>query len=124
MLRKDATFKWEKEQEDSFLKLKKCLTTSPVIVGYRTSAEHQKALLQKEEEEWKPIAFYSRSTTKEEKNYHSYELETLAVVESLERFKYYVYGKQITVITDCSAIETTMKKKELIPRIARWWLRS
>lgn len=50
-------------------------------------------------------------------------METLAVVETLERFRYYVYGKQFTVVTDCSAIRTTMQKKELVPRIARWWLR-
>jgi len=55
--------------------------------------------------------------------FQSYELEALAVVELLERFKYYVYGKQIRVITDCNALRTTMEKRELIPRIARWWLR-
>jgi transposase InsO family protein len=80
-------------------------------------------LLQCEEDQLKPIAYYSRATSKPEKNYHSYELEALAVVESLERFKYYIYGKKIKVITDCNALKTSMEKRELIPRIARWWLR-
>jgi len=53
---------------------------------------------------------------------HSYELEALAVVEALERFTYYVYSKRIKVINDCSALRTTLRKRELIPRTARWWL--
>jgi len=39
---------------------------------------------------------------------HTYEPEALAVVESLERFKYYVYRKSIKVITDCSALRTAI----------------
>jgi hypothetical protein len=31
----------------------------------------------------KPICYFSRQTNKAEQNYHSYELETLAVVESM-----------------------------------------
>jgi len=29
----------------------------------------------------------------------------------------------INVITDCNALKTAMEKRDLIPRIARWWLR-
>ena len=54
---------------------------------------------------------------------HSYELETLAVVEGLECFRYYIYGKTITVVTDYSAVKNTMTKRNLLRRIARWWLR-
>lgn len=134
LLRKDVKFYWHDEQETALQQLKTYLTTSPVLVGYISNAEHQihtdassvglaGVLLQEEDGIWKPVAYYSRSTTTDEKKFHSYELETLAVVETLERFRYYVYGKQFTVVTDCSAIRTTMQKKELVPRIARWWLR-
>lgn len=51
-----------------------------------------------------------------------YELETLAVVESLKRFRIYFTGIPVKVITDCAALRTTLVKKDLIPRIARWWL--
>jgi len=57
----------------------------------------------------KPIAYYSRATSKPDKNYHSYELEALAVVESLNRFKYYIYGKKIKVFTDGNAQKTLME---------------
>jgi hypothetical protein len=53
---------------------------------------------------------------------HSYELETLAVVESLKKFRSYLLEIQFTVITDCNALKATSLKKQIIPRIAKWWL--
>ena len=55
-------------------------------------------------------------------NTHSFELETLAVVCALDRFRVNVLGKTFKVITDCSAICSTMSKRALIPRIARWYI--
>lgn len=66
--------------------------------------------------------YFSRVTSKEESMYHSYELETLVVVESLRRFRVYIVGKHVKVVTDCSAVRATLTKRDLIPRIARWWL--
>jgi hypothetical protein len=70
----------------------------------------------------RPICYYSRQTNTAEQHYHSYELETLAVVESMRRFRIYLLGNHFTVITDCKALRSTMTKKELIPRIGRWRL--
>lgn len=134
LLKKNVKFQWKAEQENAFCKLKTALTKTPVLVSYDVNAEHQvhtdassvgiaAVLMQKFDDSWKPVAFYSRSTSPNECKWHSYELETLAVVEALERFKYYIYGKTITVITDCSAVKAAMSKTELVPRIARWWLR-
>ncbi|XP_052130313.1 uncharacterized protein K02A2.6-like [Frankliniella occidentalis] len=48
-----------------------------------------------------PIAFVSRSLTKAEKNYAQIEKELLAIVFSVQKFHYYIYGlKKITVFTD------------------------
>jgi hypothetical protein len=66
----------------------------------------------------KPICYFSRQTNKAEQNYHSYELETLAVVESMRCFRIYLLNNRFTVLTDCNA----MTKKDLVPRIERWWL--
>lgn len=38
--------------------------------------------------------------------YHSYELETLRVAESIKRFRVY--------LTDCNAVKATLLKKELV----------
>jgi hypothetical protein len=66
--------------------------------------------------------YYSRQTTKAEQSYHSYELETLAVVESMRRFRLYLLGTHFIVETDCNTIRSTLTKRDLVPRIGRWWL--
>jgi ribosomal protein L21E len=68
------------------------------------------------------IAYFSRQTTNAERHYHSYQLETLAVVEAFRYFRVYLVGIQFTLITDCTAIRSTAEKKDLLPRVARWWM--
>lgn len=80
-------------------------------------------LLQKQtDNSLRPVVYFSRITSKEESMYHSYELETLAVVESLRKFRVYIVGKHVKVVTDCTAVRATLTKRDIIPRIARWWL--
>ena len=47
-------------------------------------------LEQKRENVWQPIAYAGRYLNKNEQRYSTKELEQLAVVWSLERFKYYL----------------------------------
>lgn len=54
--------------------------------------------------------------------YHSYELETMALIESVKRFRVYLLGVHFKAMTDCAALRATMLKKDLIPRVARWWM--
>ncbi len=54
--------------------------------------------------------------------YHSYELETLAVVETLKKFRSYLIGIRFIIVTDCNSLKESKEKKQLGPRIARWWL--
>uniref|UniRef100_A0A1B0DGV6 Reverse transcriptase RNase H-like domain-containing protein n=1 Tax=Phlebotomus papatasi TaxID=29031 RepID=A0A1B0DGV6_PHLPP len=75
------------------------------------------------DEKRRAVAYFSRSTTPAETNYSSYELETLAVLASLERFQYYLLNKSFTVVTDCQSLAATKKKAELNARVARWWMR-
>lgn len=70
----------------------------------------------------RPVMYFSKQTTKEEQIYHSYELETMAVVFSSRTFRVYLIGIQFKVVTDCNAIRTTLSKRDLVPRIGRWWL--
>jgi len=94
LLRKGQPFSWKTPQEEAFVEIKKCLVSNPVVTSYRLDAERElhtdasavglaEVLLQREEDQLKPIAYYSRDTSKPEKNYHSYELEALDVVESI-----------------------------------------
>ncbi|KAG6439566.1 hypothetical protein O3G_MSEX000882, partial [Manduca sexta] len=125
---------WGHDQEHAFTTIKAILTTRPVLAIYdphATTEVHTDAsklglggiLLQYQTDGLlRPVAYFSRVTSQEEQHYHSFELETLAVVESLKRFRIYIMGIPIKVVTDCAALRTTLSKKDLIPRIARWWL--
>lgn len=135
LLKKDAKWEWEVNQEESFEALKDMLVNRPVLAIYDRHAEtelHTDAsrigigaiLLQRSAsaEALRPVAYYSRQTTPEEKNFHSYELETLAVVCALRKFRVFLIGKEFKIVTDCSALRSTFLKRDLVPRIARWWL--
>lgn len=133
LLKKDVAWGWGPLQKEAFNRLIHILTTRPVLAIFQVGADvevHTDAsskglggiLLQRQDGELKPVAYFSRKTSKEESMYHSYELETLAVVESLRRFRIYIAGTHFKVVTDCSAVRYTFLKKDLLPRIARWWL--
>ncbi|CAG9126845.1 unnamed protein product [Plutella xylostella] len=129
-------WEWTTVQQDSFDILKSKLVERPVLALYDPAAEtelHTDAskigiggiLLQRpmgSQDPFHPVAYYSRQTTPEERNFHSYELETLAVICALKKFRVYLLGKPFKVITDCSALRSTFEKRDLIPRIARWWI--
>lgn len=50
-----------------------------------------------------PVYYFSRKTTDAEKKYHSYELEVLAIIESVKKFRPYLLGIKYKIITDCKA---------------------
>lgn len=45
----------------------------------------------------------------------------MAVVLALRYFRVYLLGLQFKVVTDCSALRLTFAKRDLLPRIGRWW---
>lgn len=135
LTRADVTWRWEQEQDLAFKTLKDKLIERPILALYNPSyltEVHCDAsklgvggmLLQRPDEKspLKAVAYYSKQTAKEEEHLHSYELETLAVVLSLRKFRTYLIGIPFKVFTDCNALRTTLTKRDLVPRIARWWL--
>lgn len=79
-------------------------------------------LMQVTNEGEKPVHYYSSQTTVDEKKYHSFELELLAIVSSLQRFRLYLLGSSFKIVTDCNAVRYALTKKEIIPRISQWVL--
>ena len=49
------------------------------------------------------------------------ELETLAVVWAIQYFHAYLYGHQVTVITDHSAVKAILQTPSPNGKHARWW---
>ena len=67
------------------------------------------------------MAYASQSLTAAERNYGITELETLAVVWAITHFHSYLYGQEVTVYTDHSAVEAILNTSSPSGKNARWW---
>ncbi|KRH93375.1 putative LTR retrotransposon [Pseudoloma neurophilia] len=69
----------------------------------------------------KIIMPFSRKLTKHEKNWGITEKEFFAILEGLERFKEYLYGRKVKIISDHQALQWLQSKEDFgNPRINRW----
>lgn len=135
LTKSDVPWTWGDVEKSAFQDIKSKLITRPILALYNPkyyTEVHCDAskvgvggiLLQRPDSSspLRPVAYYSRQTTREEEFWHAYELETMAVVLSLKKFRVYVIGLEFTVVTDCNALRSTLTKRDLVPKIARWWL--
>ena len=71
-----------------------------------------------------PIAFASRLLNSTEERYSVNELELLGIVWSIDYFKYYLYGKNFTLVTDHRVLLSILKEhrsnKSNNSRLSRW----
>lgn len=98
-----------------------CLSANECTFGVpRTHA----AVLSQEQSDGKlhPVAFASRALAAPEKNYSITELETLAVVWALKHYHAYLYGHEVMVVTDHSAVKTILNTPGSSGKHDRWWL--
>ena len=117
LLEKEVEWHWEKEQEESFQKLKLMASSTPVL-GYHdpdkpvtlsmdASSKGLGAVVLQED---KPIAYASRALTSAQEKYAQIEKETLAIVYGAQKFHQYLYGKQVMVQSDHKPLEVILNK--------------
>ncbi|XP_053686781.1 uncharacterized protein LOC128736329 [Sabethes cyaneus] len=134
LTKKEAEFVWNEQQQQAFQNLKEVLISRPVVVMYDPEKDielHTDAcshglsgvLLQKMDDGLHAISYFSRKTSETENRKYSYELEALAIVESVERYRKYLLGRQFLIVTDCEAVKKTVEKKQMLPVVARWLLK-
>ena len=77
-----------------------------------------------DDNEWVPIAFASCYLYVQEKKYSTNELELLAVVWAVDRFKHYLLGKEFILATDHKALTSALgefkSNKRYQSRLTRW----
>lgn len=134
LLKKDSAFVFDDACIFAFTALRDALSSCPVLSLYNPSREtelHTDAsshgfgavLLQKQEDgQLHPVSYFSRRSTSAESRYHSFELETLAIIYALRRFRVYLEGISFRIVTDCNSLTLTLAKKTVNPRISRWAL--
>ncbi|KAJ3656579.1 hypothetical protein Zmor_015648 [Zophobas morio] len=134
LTRKRCVFAWTPEAEEGFLALKECLVTAPILATpdfsrpfvLQCDASGQAlgcVLSQDGSEGEQVIAYASRALTGAETKYSATELECLAVLFGIEKFRPYLEGVRFTVVTDHFSLLWLYKLQNPSGRLARWSLR-
>ena len=133
LTRSGVAFDWTKECQTAFDRLKRSLITAPVlcypsfdspfVLETDASIKGIGAILSQvqKDDHRHPVAYASRSLTAAERNYGITELETLAVVWAITHFHSYLYGQEVTVYTDHSAVQAILNTSSPSGKHARWW---
>ena len=139
LTKKHVHFSWEPHHQQALNRIKQELCTSklisyydpdpstPTILQCDTSKTGIGAWLRQSDSEGNEhiVAMASRSLTDAESRYSNIERECLAVTYGLEKFEYYLLGRNMTVETDHSPLEQIFKKNinEAPGRLQRLLLR-
>jgi len=127
LVRKEQKWKWEKEQEEAFEKLKAVFTMKPVLaildidkeirVEVNTSDYATGGVLSTkcEDGKWRPVAFISKSLNTMERNYEIHDREMLAVIRCLEAWRHYLEGAKLEfeIWTDHKNLQYFMTSQKL-----------
>ena len=113
-------FIWTDACEQSFQRLKQCLTSAPIltlptatggyVVYYDASRIGLGCVLMQHE---KVISYASRQLRKHEVNYPTHDLELAAVIFALKNWGHYLYGKKCEVYTDHKSLQYIQQQKYL-----------
>ena len=123
---------WSKAHDEAMDLIKEKLSTAPVLThdDGRSQLELQTdasgkglgaVLYLLKDDVRKPIAYASRLKDAEER-YHANELEFLALIWALKRFKQHLYGRPCLVKTDSSVVKWVVERAEATKndRMRRW----
>lgn len=131
----NAEWVWGHDEQAAFVHLRQLLANAPVLrqVDYQlpfrlftdASAYALGAVLVqgRETSDERPLEFASRRLIGAEIRYTVTEKEALAVVWALEKFRGYITGSPITVVTDHQPLRWLFDQTLAAGRLARWALR-
>lgn len=132
-IKKGGRLRWSEEADASFVALKDCLVSAPVLATPDFSKKfsiHCDAskygvgvvLTQGEGVEEHPIAFDGRKFRGAELNYSVTEQECLSVVFGIQKFRPFIEGYEFDIITDHHSLIWLLHQPNPAGRLARWVL--
>ncbi|WVZ76647.1 hypothetical protein U9M48_024603, partial [Paspalum notatum var. saurae] len=127
LTQKNAKFAWSSKCEEAFGTLNKLLTSAPVLaqpditkpfdVYCDASCSGLSCVLM---QEGRVIAYTSSQLRKHEVNYPTHDLELLAVVYALKKWRHYLLGNTCHIYTDHKSLKYIFTQPELNMRQRRW----
>lgn len=130
LLKRNQTFSWNSAAEKAFEDLKLKPTSAsilrtpdfskPFLLLCDASLHRLGCVLAHVDQngDEMPVAYMSVKLTKPQRNYSVTELECLAVIKGIQKFRAYI-GQDFTVITDHASLWWVMNQKDLSRRLAR-----
>ena len=123
----DRNITWTDRHEKIRQQVVSVLTDAPVLTIFNpnypielytdaSSESYGATLTHQAEGKNKVIEYYSKRTSPAESRYHSYELESLAIVNAVKHFRHHLHGREFLVVTDCNSLKAPSNKVHLNDR--------
>lgn len=121
LTRKGEPFVWKEPQQKSFTTLKKRSTQANTMAYYQPRAETKVivdassvgpgAILKQKQKDgaFKPVAYASRALGPTEQRYSQTEREGLSAFWATQKFHYYPYDREFTIVTDHRQFEKLLR---------------
>jgi hypothetical protein len=126
-LTKKGAFKWNEEAQMTMDKMKKVMSTCPVLalpdfslpftLECDASGEGIGAVLMQNRH---PLAYESRKLRGPELLYNIYDKEMLAIMHALAKFRQYLVGARFVVKSDHNSLKYLLEQKDLNERQQKW----
>ncbi|XP_052481185.1 uncharacterized protein LOC128035479 [Gossypium raimondii] len=126
-IKKNSTFHWGKEQENSFNLIKNCLTKAPLLalpdfsktfeIECDASGVGIGAVLT---QDGRPIAYFSEKLNGAVLNYPVYDKEMYALIRALKTWQHYLWPKEFVIHSDHEALKHIKGQHKLNKRHAKW----
>ena len=134
LLKKEHQFKWSEDKQKSFVKIKEILTSelvihifdpnlNTIVITDASDIGIGAVLKQQKDNEEITIGYFSRKLLKHQKNYVVTEKECLAIIESIEYWHHYLYGRKFLIRTDHKPLKYINTHKKINTRIMNWAMR-
>lgn len=118
-----TTLAWTPQQLDTFERCKSSLSrmtllSHPVrnvplaLVCDASNTAIGAVIQQRIEEDWQPLAFFSKKMNKAQTQYSAYDRELLAIYESVKHFRHMLEGRHFTIYTDHKPLTFAFQKKD------------
>lgn len=129
LLRKNVKFKWTKDCNIAFNKIKELIVSAPILTHFNPDYD---VILSTDASDYglgavlahkfpdgseKPIAFASRTLSNAEKNYSQLDKEALAIIFGALRFNHYLIAKQFVLRTDHKPLTRIFSPEAGLPKM-------
>ena len=117
---KTAKLEWSEQCETSFNQAKKDLANACLLTHLREDAELSLAtdasdaaigavLQQRCNENWQPLAFFSKKLEPQQTRYSTFDRELLVVFAAIQHFQYLLEGREFFILTDHKPLTSAIR---------------